>query len=133
MTGLTRAAFDEIGSGPFEEHQEEHSPWKYLFYIAHLRSTPETEMNGVEAYVWHKLEHEPLSWVPTRTSWRIEHSLKLPKAEDSEKKMNDFMQRNLAMQDHLCQELKRCLEKQDNLSHEVKALALELKKQAQHN
>ena len=47
--------------------------------------------------------------------------------------MNDFMQRNLAMQDHLCQELKRCLEKQDNLSHEVKALALELKKQAQHN
>lgn len=72
---IDRYVFDQDGKG-FEDHcKNDHNMWNYIFYIVHLQTKDPTEFNGVESYVWNKLntlpdpnktgdDTEESNWVP---------------------------------------------------------------------
>ena len=43
--------------------------WQYIYLIVHLRTMDETEMNGLESYLWDKVQNladGDTSWFPQR-------------------------------------------------------------------
>jgi hypothetical protein len=55
ICGLERDVFDQFADG-FENHIErDHHLWNYLYYLYHLKIKNSTEHDGVESYVWQKV------------------------------------------------------------------------------
>jgi len=65
MCGLSNDALEtRHPSGFFRHAHEEHAIKNYLFYLHYLRSTPEAQHTGLEAYVWRCLKVGDLTWLP---------------------------------------------------------------------
>ncbi|KDO32298.1 hypothetical protein SPRG_02777 [Saprolegnia parasitica CBS 223.65] len=49
----------------FARHTEtKHNLWHYFFFIKYLNSKDETDMNGMESFVFEKIKAKDMSWVP---------------------------------------------------------------------
>lgn len=47
--------------------------WNYFFYIVYILEKDPSSYNGCESYVAECLEKNEISWVPTKTSWKLEN------------------------------------------------------------
>ena len=71
ICGITRAQLEELGPGgetfDFDTHMsEEHDMWRYVYFINYLTNKPDTEYNGVEAYVMSMIAAKDVSWFPVK-------------------------------------------------------------------
>jgi len=76
ICGFHRAAYDDVGilSPTFDNHvKADHNVWNYLYFVMYLRDKDETEFSGVETYVQRMLHKSDQNWIPSRTSFAVEH------------------------------------------------------------
>ena len=49
----------------FEDHRDDHSVWKYIYFLCGIVLKGQTEFNFEENYVWKKLKETNIDWFPT--------------------------------------------------------------------
>jgi hypothetical protein len=65
ICGINRWRLEQKGVD-FDEHiEDDHSMWKYLFFIIKLTLSDQRSFTGIEFYVWEKYEINDASWMPT--------------------------------------------------------------------
>ena len=73
----------------FEElNKKDQNVWNYFFYIVYILEKDPSSYNGCESYVAECLERNDISWVPTKTSWKLENS----GASAREKSMDEWFE-----------------------------------------
>lgn len=49
----------------FDHHRDnEHSPWKYIFYVYYMREKGEDDLSGLEYFTWTCFTDLNTSWLP---------------------------------------------------------------------
>lgn len=52
ICNIEKHIFDRHSIKSFEKHiEEDHSPWKYIYYLDYLKSKDSTDFTGIESYV----------------------------------------------------------------------------------
>ena len=46
--------------------------WYYVFYLYLLKKKKITEMNGIESYIYNKLETDDITWLPLKRALSLE-------------------------------------------------------------
>ena len=89
VSGLSRAGYEENGPGfNFDELNEKHqNMWNYFFYIVYIGEKDPSSYNGCESFVADCLQKNDISWLPTKTSWKLENS-----GGSREKSMEDWFE-----------------------------------------
>ena len=49
----------------FNDHREDHSVWKYIYFLCGIVLKGQTEFNFEENYVWKKFKENSIGWFPT--------------------------------------------------------------------
>ena len=49
----------------FNDHREDHSVWKYIYFLCGIVLKGQTEFNYEENYVWKKFKENSIGWFPT--------------------------------------------------------------------
>ena len=50
----------------FKEHREDHSVWKYIYFLSNILLKEQTEFNSEEQYVYDKMKELSFDWFPTK-------------------------------------------------------------------
>lgn len=65
ICSIRRSEFDRQSEHGYEHHvANEHNPWHYVAYIAHLYTKRPTEYTGLETFVYERLQQFDISWFP---------------------------------------------------------------------
>ena len=57
----------------FEHHvKEEHNLWSYIFFLYNLKKKKITDMNGLESYIFTKLDTDDITWLPIKRALSLE-------------------------------------------------------------
>eukprot|EP01134_Creolimax_fragrantissima_P006028 CFRG6028T1 len=71
ICGLHRRAFDSA-SDSFDDHTKYyHNTIMLVYFLIHLRVTPDTDLSGPESYVKHCLQSDDLNWIPRLRTWQL--------------------------------------------------------------
>jgi hypothetical protein len=53
----------------FDRHtKHDHNMWNYVYFLAYLHINNPNDFNGLQNYVWKKLNYKDISWVPLAES-----------------------------------------------------------------
>ena len=66
ICNLEQSYVDKHGDGGWDKHVKTvHNPWNYLYYLFMLKNKDQTDFNGIESYIYSKLEaDDSISWIP---------------------------------------------------------------------
>lgn len=64
ICSLERWNFEKKGL-PFQQHvTETHNLWNYVAFIVHLKEVGRENMNGIETFIYEKIQNRDMSWTP---------------------------------------------------------------------
>lgn len=64
VCGNTRLDFSKAGIN-FDNHiEDKHDAWKYIYYILYLEYKGESELSGLEYFVWGQIQAKKTNWIP---------------------------------------------------------------------
>lgn len=92
VCSINRNVLDKEAEGFMLHTKHSHYLWDYLFYVYYLKMKPKTEYNGIETFVWERLQNDDVSWLP------IDRSLSL---ETKGTRKNDKMKEIIGMEEVL--------------------------------
>lgn len=75
VCGNTRLDFSKAGIN-FDNHiEDKHDAWKYIYYILYLEYKGESELSGLEYFVWGQIQAKKTNWIPIGNTLTICRSL----------------------------------------------------------
>lgn len=72
ICGLNRRDMDRQGGRKQDYNfhiSKKHNKWNYLYYMAYILDKPETELSGIESYVYECREEGHIHWFPLSDEW----------------------------------------------------------------
>jgi len=64
ICSIDRTTFDRQGNG-FDYHtQTEHNIWYYLYFIVYLKTKVQSDLSGIEQYIYQKIIASDINWFP---------------------------------------------------------------------
>ena len=69
ICNIEKQIFDRHSKKSFEKHiDEDHNPWKYIYYLDYLKSKDSTDFTGIESFVTDLIKENNNSWFPTNNA-----------------------------------------------------------------
>jgi hypothetical protein len=59
-----RLMFDKYAEGMEKHIEKDHNLWNYVYYVLHIYSKDYSDHNGIESWIFHKVEDGDNSWIP---------------------------------------------------------------------
>ena len=75
----------------FEQHiGKDHNMWNYVFFMYNLKRKNIVDMNGIESYIYEKIQNNDITWIPLRRALVLEQEIsEETKLKDSLIKLNN--------------------------------------------
>ena len=95
IADIDRVTYEEQGWSFDALVKEEHDPFLYVYLIAHLHEKDEDRYSGAESFISNAIKEADISWLPEKTSWKMQMKDIAADLEDTddlmEKMKNDLI------------------------------------------
>lgn len=67
--------FDKYAEGMEKHIEKDHNLWNYVYYVLHLYIKDFSDHNGIESWIFNKVEEGDISWIPRQKAICLENFL----------------------------------------------------------